>query len=178
MIDIYLGNIAQPRLGRYYSVPRYLDIRKVWFSIPTQIHSSSYGTDTGASWPTEDLEVERRGWNVKLSTISLLLVCNLAPPLLSSFSVGVTSDRKNFDEESNASLSTARDETRDDFCTDDVEGTPAQMIPDRPLTFAFWPKVSQPLQLYICSAVPIHVQNPTVIHSTILCVHFDLCRIV
>ncbi|KAL2076371.1 hypothetical protein ACEWY4_028035 [Coilia grayii] len=53
---------------------------------------------------------------------------------------GLTSDRKNFDEESNASLSTARDEARDEFCADDVDASTPQILPDRPLTLTIWPK--------------------------------------
>uniref|UniRef100_A0A671N8Y6 Chromodomain-helicase-DNA-binding protein 7-like n=1 Tax=Sinocyclocheilus anshuiensis TaxID=1608454 RepID=A0A671N8Y6_9TELE len=48
-------------------------------------------------------------------------------------------ERKNFDEESNASLSTARDETRDCFSVDDVEPSVSQMFSERSL-FSFWPK--------------------------------------
>uniref|UniRef100_A0A674EC32 Chromodomain helicase DNA binding protein 7 n=1 Tax=Salmo trutta TaxID=8032 RepID=A0A674EC32_SALTR len=52
------------------------------------------------------------------------------------FSVGATSEQKNFDEESNASLSTtARDETRDGFCPEDGEPSAIQRT-----TFSFWPK--------------------------------------
>lgn len=58
------------------------------------------------------------------------------------FAVGAASERKNFDEESNASLSTARDETRDCFSVDDVEPSASQMFSERSL-FSFWPKVSQ-----------------------------------
>uniref|UniRef100_A0A671NGX0 Chromodomain-helicase-DNA-binding protein 7-like n=1 Tax=Sinocyclocheilus anshuiensis TaxID=1608454 RepID=A0A671NGX0_9TELE len=53
--------------------------------------------------------------------------------------VGGASERKNFDEESNASLSTARDETRDCFSVDDVEPSVSQMFSERSL-FSFWPK--------------------------------------
>ncbi|TRY81834.1 hypothetical protein DNTS_000534 [Danionella cerebrum] len=56
--------------------------------------------------------------------------------------VGAASERKNFDEESNASLSTARDETnetRDCFSVDDVEPSASQMFSERSL-FSFWPK--------------------------------------
>ncbi|KTG03094.1 hypothetical protein cypCar_00009698 [Cyprinus carpio] len=52
---------------------------------------------------------------------------------------GAASERKNFDEESNASLSTARDETRDCFSIDDVEPPASQMFGERSL-FSFWPK--------------------------------------
>uniref|UniRef100_A0A8C8M7R0 DNA helicase n=1 Tax=Oncorhynchus tshawytscha TaxID=74940 RepID=A0A8C8M7R0_ONCTS len=51
--------------------------------------------------------------------------------------VGATSEQKNFDEESNASLSTtARDETRDGFCPEDGEPSAIQ----RTFSFSFWPK--------------------------------------
>ncbi|XP_051984358.1 chromodomain-helicase-DNA-binding protein 7-like isoform X1 [Xyrauchen texanus] len=52
---------------------------------------------------------------------------------------GAASERKNFDEESNASLSTARDETRDCFSIDDVEPSAPQMFSEHSL-FSFWPK--------------------------------------
>uniref|UniRef100_A0A8C2DC86 Chromodomain helicase DNA binding protein 7 n=1 Tax=Cyprinus carpio TaxID=7962 RepID=A0A8C2DC86_CYPCA len=55
------------------------------------------------------------------------------------FAAGAASERKNFDEESNASLSTARDETRDCFSIDDVEPPASQMFGERSL-FSFWPK--------------------------------------
>uniref|UniRef100_A0A3B4YMB6 Chromodomain helicase DNA binding protein 7 n=1 Tax=Seriola lalandi dorsalis TaxID=1841481 RepID=A0A3B4YMB6_SERLL len=52
------------------------------------------------------------------------------------------SEQKNFDEESIASLSTsARDETRDGFCPDDLPETSAlQALQDRTYAFSFWPK--------------------------------------
>lgn len=56
------------------------------------------------------------------------------------FLAGVSSDRKNFDEESNASMSTARDEARDYFGMDDVEPSVSQTFGER-AAFSFWPKV-------------------------------------
>ncbi|XP_035026244.2 chromodomain-helicase-DNA-binding protein 7 [Hippoglossus stenolepis] len=52
------------------------------------------------------------------------------------------SEQKNFDEESIASLSTsARDETRDGFCPDDLPETSAlHALHDRAYAFSFWPK--------------------------------------
>uniref|UniRef100_A0A8D2ZG83 Chromodomain helicase DNA binding protein 7 n=1 Tax=Scophthalmus maximus TaxID=52904 RepID=A0A8D2ZG83_SCOMX len=52
------------------------------------------------------------------------------------------SEQKNFDEESIASLSTsARDETRDGFCPEDLPETSAlQALQDRAYAFSFWPK--------------------------------------
>ncbi|XP_061695870.1 chromodomain-helicase-DNA-binding protein 7 isoform X2 [Syngnathoides biaculeatus] len=52
------------------------------------------------------------------------------------------SEQKNFDEESIASLSTsARDETRDGFCPDDLPETSAlQAFQDRTYAFTHWPK--------------------------------------
>ncbi|CAB1317634.1 unnamed protein product [Coregonus sp. 'balchen'] len=53
---------------------------------------------------------------------------------------GATSEQKNFDEESNASLSTtARDETRDGFCPEDGEPSAIQALQER-TTSSFWPK--------------------------------------
>lgn len=58
--------------------------------------------------------------------------------------MSAASEQKNFDEESIASLSTsARDETRDGFCPDDLPETSAlQALQDRAFGFSFWPKVS------------------------------------
>ncbi|XP_032875675.1 chromodomain-helicase-DNA-binding protein 7 isoform X2 [Amblyraja radiata] len=50
------------------------------------------------------------------------------------------SQGKHFDEESNASLSTARDETRDGFFMEDSEPTVAQLLHERTYCFSFWPK--------------------------------------
>uniref|UniRef100_A0A674E9X6 Chromodomain helicase DNA binding protein 7 n=1 Tax=Salmo trutta TaxID=8032 RepID=A0A674E9X6_SALTR len=53
---------------------------------------------------------------------------------------GATSEQKNFDEESNASLSTtARDETRDGFCPEDGEPSAIPALQER-TTSSFWPK--------------------------------------
>uniref|UniRef100_A0A7N8XU94 Chromodomain helicase DNA binding protein 7 n=1 Tax=Mastacembelus armatus TaxID=205130 RepID=A0A7N8XU94_9TELE len=56
--------------------------------------------------------------------------------------VSAASEQKNFDEESIASLSTsARDETRDGFCPDDLQETSVlQALQDRTYAFSFWPK--------------------------------------
>ncbi|NP_001085269.1 chromodomain helicase DNA binding protein 7 L homeolog [Xenopus laevis] len=54
--------------------------------------------------------------------------------------VGITSQDKNFDEESNASLSTARDETRDGFFLEDGEQSGLHMLRERTFSFSFWPK--------------------------------------
>ncbi|XP_029447223.1 chromodomain-helicase-DNA-binding protein 7 isoform X2 [Rhinatrema bivittatum] len=53
---------------------------------------------------------------------------------------GAASQGKNFDEESNASLSTARDETRDGFYLEDGDQSLAQMLHERTFAFSFWPK--------------------------------------
>ncbi|KAL0965969.1 hypothetical protein UPYG_G00288840 [Umbra pygmaea] len=54
---------------------------------------------------------------------------------------GTASEQKNFDEESNASLSTtARDETRDGFCPEDGEPSAMQVLQERTFSFSFWPK--------------------------------------
>lgn len=52
----------------------------------------------------------------------------------------MSSDRKNFDEESNASMSTARDEARDYFGIDDVEPSVSHSF--ERAAFSFWPKVN------------------------------------
>uniref|UniRef100_A0A6I8Q0K5 Chromodomain-helicase-DNA-binding protein 8 n=1 Tax=Xenopus tropicalis TaxID=8364 RepID=A0A6I8Q0K5_XENTR len=54
--------------------------------------------------------------------------------------VGIASQDKNFDEESNASLSTARDETRDGFYLEDGEQSGLHMLRERTFSFSFWPK--------------------------------------
>lgn len=56
-------------------------------------------------------------------------------------SAGAVSRGKNFDEESNASLSTARDETRDGFYMEDGDPSVAQLLHERTFAFSFWPKV-------------------------------------
>ncbi|XP_062936209.1 chromodomain-helicase-DNA-binding protein 7 isoform X1 [Cynocephalus volans] len=53
---------------------------------------------------------------------------------------GAVSRGKNFDEESNASMSTARDETRDGFYMDDGDTSVAQLLHERTFAFSFWPK--------------------------------------
>ncbi|XP_077208441.1 chromodomain-helicase-DNA-binding protein 7 isoform X2 [Paroedura picta] len=53
---------------------------------------------------------------------------------------GTISQGKNFDEESNASLSTARDETRDGFYMEDGDPSVAQLLQERTFAFSFWPK--------------------------------------
>ncbi|XP_062044441.1 chromodomain-helicase-DNA-binding protein 7 isoform X4 [Lepus europaeus] len=53
---------------------------------------------------------------------------------------GAVSRGKNFDEESNASMSTARDETRDGFYIEDGDPSVAQLLHERTFAFSFWPK--------------------------------------
>uniref|UniRef100_W5MCL6 Chromodomain helicase DNA binding protein 7 n=1 Tax=Lepisosteus oculatus TaxID=7918 RepID=W5MCL6_LEPOC len=53
---------------------------------------------------------------------------------------GAASRGKNFDEESNASMSTARDETRDGFYAEDGETSMAHILHERSFSFSFWPK--------------------------------------
>uniref|UniRef100_A0A8D0GZ08 Chromodomain-helicase-DNA-binding protein 7 n=1 Tax=Sphenodon punctatus TaxID=8508 RepID=A0A8D0GZ08_SPHPU len=53
---------------------------------------------------------------------------------------GAVSQGKNFDEESNASMSTARDETRDGFYIEDGDPSVAQLLHERTFAFSFWPK--------------------------------------
>ncbi|KAM8966503.1 chromodomain-helicase-DNA-binding protein 7 [Pelodytes ibericus] len=53
---------------------------------------------------------------------------------------GLASQDKNFDEESNASLSTARDETRDGFFLEDGDPSGLHMLRERTFSFSFWPK--------------------------------------
>ncbi|XP_057590494.1 chromodomain-helicase-DNA-binding protein 7 isoform X2 [Hippopotamus amphibius kiboko] len=53
---------------------------------------------------------------------------------------GAVSRGKNFDEESNASMSTARDETRDGFYMEDGDLSVAQLLHERTFAFSFWPK--------------------------------------
>uniref|UniRef100_A0A8C8SP23 Chromodomain-helicase-DNA-binding protein 7 n=1 Tax=Pelusios castaneus TaxID=367368 RepID=A0A8C8SP23_9SAUR len=55
-------------------------------------------------------------------------------------SAGTVSQGKNFDEESNASMSTARDETRDGFYMEDGDPSVAQLLHERTFAFSFWPK--------------------------------------
>uniref|UniRef100_A0A8B9TH82 Chromodomain helicase DNA binding protein 7 n=1 Tax=Anas platyrhynchos TaxID=8839 RepID=A0A8B9TH82_ANAPL len=53
---------------------------------------------------------------------------------------GAVSQGKNFDEESNASMSTARDETRDGFYMEDGDPSVVQLLHERTFAFSFWPK--------------------------------------
>uniref|UniRef100_A0A8D0KF16 Chromodomain helicase DNA binding protein 7 n=1 Tax=Salvator merianae TaxID=96440 RepID=A0A8D0KF16_SALMN len=53
---------------------------------------------------------------------------------------GTISQGKHFDEESNASLSTARDETRDGFYMEDGDPSVAPLLHERTFAFSFWPK--------------------------------------
>uniref|UniRef100_A0A8B9QG17 Chromodomain helicase DNA binding protein 7 n=1 Tax=Apteryx owenii TaxID=8824 RepID=A0A8B9QG17_APTOW len=53
---------------------------------------------------------------------------------------GAVSQGKNFDEESNASMSTARDETRDGFYLEDGDPSVVQLLHERTFAFSFWPK--------------------------------------
>uniref|UniRef100_A0A8C6IG92 Chromodomain-helicase-DNA-binding protein 7 n=1 Tax=Mus spicilegus TaxID=10103 RepID=A0A8C6IG92_MUSSI len=53
---------------------------------------------------------------------------------------GAVSRGKTFDEESNASMSTARDETRDGFYMEDGDVSVAQLLHERTFAFSFWPK--------------------------------------
>uniref|UniRef100_A0A8B9F0W3 Chromodomain helicase DNA binding protein 7 n=1 Tax=Amazona collaria TaxID=241587 RepID=A0A8B9F0W3_9PSIT len=53
---------------------------------------------------------------------------------------GAVSQGKNFDEESNASMSTARDETRDGFYMEDGDASVVQLLHERTFAFSFWPK--------------------------------------
>uniref|UniRef100_A0A667YJZ2 Chromodomain helicase DNA binding protein 7 n=1 Tax=Myripristis murdjan TaxID=586833 RepID=A0A667YJZ2_9TELE len=66
------------------------------------------------------------------------LKCDFPSPRAAS----AASEQKNFDEESIASLSTsARDETRDGFCPDDLpENSALQALQERTYAFSFWPK--------------------------------------
>lgn len=66
---------------------------------------------------------------------------------LTHFSAGTVSRGKNFDEESNASMSTARDETRDGFYMEDGDPSVAQLLHERTFAFSFWPKVGGVLLL-------------------------------
>ncbi|KAM4865026.1 chromodomain-helicase-DNA-binding protein 7 isoform 3-T3 [Thomomys bottae] len=53
---------------------------------------------------------------------------------------GAVSRGKNFDEESNASMSTARDETRDGFYMEDGDPSVVHLLHERTFAFSFWPK--------------------------------------
>uniref|UniRef100_A0A8C3K4C4 Chromodomain helicase DNA binding protein 7 n=1 Tax=Calidris pygmaea TaxID=425635 RepID=A0A8C3K4C4_9CHAR len=78
-------------------------------------------------------------------------------PLMSAcgcYSAGTVSQGKNFDEESNASMSTARDETRDGFYMEDGDPSVVQLLHERTFAFSFWPKVVMINRLdNICEAV-------------------------
>lgn len=79
-----------------------------------------------------------------LMTIQQLFLIKSCSVTFLLSTASAASEQKNFDEESIASLSTsARDETRDGFCPDDLPETSAlQALQDRAFGFSFWPKVS------------------------------------
>uniref|UniRef100_A0A672TRM0 Chromodomain helicase DNA binding protein 7 n=1 Tax=Strigops habroptila TaxID=2489341 RepID=A0A672TRM0_STRHB len=64
----------------------------------------------------------------------------LLMPGCGCYSAGAVSQGKNFDEESNASMSTARDETRDGFYMEDGDASVVQLLHERTFAFSFWPK--------------------------------------
>ncbi|XP_060678630.1 chromodomain-helicase-DNA-binding protein 7 isoform X3 [Hemiscyllium ocellatum] len=87
---------------------------------------------------------------------------------------GTATQSKQFDEESNASLSTARDETRDGFLMEDSEPTVAQLLHERTYSFSFWPKDRVMINRLdnICEAVvkgkwPINRRQPFDFHGMI-----------
>ncbi|XP_072110706.1 chromodomain-helicase-DNA-binding protein 7 isoform X2 [Mobula birostris] len=87
---------------------------------------------------------------------------------------GTISQGKHFDEESIASLSTARDETRDGFFMEDSEPTVAQLLHERTYSFSFWPKDRVMINRLdnICEAIikgkwPINRRQPFDFHGII-----------
>ncbi|XP_069777518.1 chromodomain-helicase-DNA-binding protein 7 isoform X4 [Narcine bancroftii] len=98
-------------------------------------------------------------------------VCHMPP---NPDEAGTISQGKHFDEESNASLSTARDETRDGFFMEDCEPTVAQLLHERTYSFSFWPKDRVMINRLdnICEAMikgkwPINRRQPFDFHGII-----------
>uniref|UniRef100_A0A4X2L8X7 Uncharacterized protein n=1 Tax=Vombatus ursinus TaxID=29139 RepID=A0A4X2L8X7_VOMUR len=102
------------------------------FSQTPPVISSTHIQDEKATEPAE-VKVEESEHSVVKEKPELM-------DINSSFSAGTASQGKNFDEESNASMSTARDETRDGFYLEDGDPSVAQLLHERTFTFSFWPK--------------------------------------
>uniref|UniRef100_A0A8D2Q5X9 Chromodomain helicase DNA binding protein 7 n=1 Tax=Varanus komodoensis TaxID=61221 RepID=A0A8D2Q5X9_VARKO len=104
-------------------------------------------TDVAVKSDKEECDVEAEKFHVKKMSVRSKLQSNnhefltfVANSYWLIFSAGTISQGKNFDEESNASLSTARDETRDGFYMEDGDPSVAQLLHERTFAFSFWPK--------------------------------------
>uniref|UniRef100_A0A8D2Q5Q9 Chromodomain helicase DNA binding protein 7 n=1 Tax=Varanus komodoensis TaxID=61221 RepID=A0A8D2Q5Q9_VARKO len=95
-------------------------------------------TDVAVKSDKEECDVEAESVSVKCEIKDIELSTEVDPKSISE--KGTISQGKNFDEESNASLSTARDETRDGFYMEDGDPSVAQLLHERTFAFSFWPK--------------------------------------
>uniref|UniRef100_A0A4X2L953 Uncharacterized protein n=1 Tax=Vombatus ursinus TaxID=29139 RepID=A0A4X2L953_VOMUR len=93
--------------------------------------------DSGEKDNKQECEAETS--SVKSETKDIEISADADPKSISE-KAGTASQGKNFDEESNASMSTARDETRDGFYLEDGDPSVAQLLHERTFTFSFWPK--------------------------------------
>ncbi|XP_047670489.1 chromodomain-helicase-DNA-binding protein 7-like [Tachysurus fulvidraco] len=132
-------NEAEVKSEESHSIPQSTDEEKVTQSEDTLTLPVSVGKDTitgepeNPTGPEENLntEEEEEEEGEKMDEDK--------SEKSSQAEAEASSERKNFDEESNASMSTARDETRDYFGMDDGEPSVSQTFGER-ATFSFWPK--------------------------------------
>uniref|UniRef100_A0A7M4FKZ4 Chromodomain helicase DNA binding protein 7 n=1 Tax=Crocodylus porosus TaxID=8502 RepID=A0A7M4FKZ4_CROPO len=96
-------------------------------------------TDTAEKDTKQECDAEAEPGPVKCELKDIEMSTDLRPGDC-CFSAGAVSQGKNFDEESNASMSTARDETRDGFYMEDGDPSVAQLLHERTFAFSFWPK--------------------------------------
>uniref|UniRef100_A0A8B9F232 Chromodomain helicase DNA binding protein 7 n=1 Tax=Amazona collaria TaxID=241587 RepID=A0A8B9F232_9PSIT len=86
-----------------------------------------------------DCDAEAEPGSVKCELKDIEMNTDVDPKSISE-KAGAVSQGKNFDEESNASMSTARDETRDGFYMEDGDASVVQLLHERTFAFSFWPK--------------------------------------
>uniref|UniRef100_A0A8C3RFQ6 Chromodomain helicase DNA binding protein 7 n=1 Tax=Cyanoderma ruficeps TaxID=181631 RepID=A0A8C3RFQ6_9PASS len=96
-------------------------------------------TDTTDKDTKPDCDAEAEPGSVKCELKDMEMSTDVDPKSISE-KAGAVSQGKNFDEESNASMSTARDETRDGFYMEDGDPSVVQLLHERTFAFSFWPK--------------------------------------
>uniref|UniRef100_A0A8C3PCU2 Chromodomain helicase DNA binding protein 7 n=1 Tax=Chrysemys picta bellii TaxID=8478 RepID=A0A8C3PCU2_CHRPI len=95
-------------------------------------------TDIAEKGIKQECDAEAELGPVKCERKAIEMSTDVDPKSISE--KGTVSQGKNFDEESNASMSTARDETRDGFYLEDGDPSVAQLLHERTFAFSFWPK--------------------------------------
>uniref|UniRef100_A0A669QRQ7 Chromodomain helicase DNA binding protein 7 n=1 Tax=Phasianus colchicus TaxID=9054 RepID=A0A669QRQ7_PHACC len=96
-------------------------------------------TDIADKDTKQDCDAEAETGSVKCELKDIEMSTDVDPKSISE-KAGAVSQGKNFDEESNASMSTARDETRDGFYMEDGDPSVVQLLHERTFAFSFWPK--------------------------------------